>query len=193
MNIPDTILEIRTLGSFSISVEGKPVAAVWPDETIKVFFCSLLSPLDLYASWDRICRSILGNPETRAGRRQLEEMYVRPLNSFLIKELGFNPLITGREGIKIDQQRIRIDAFEFYNAVMEGLLSLTNQASAAEKFGRAKLLYAGSYLPGMPGKIIESTRKDLDSLYQTAVMGSIIQKPVAFGSERTRSSKPWQH
>lgn len=193
MNIPDTPLEIRTLGSFSISAEGKPVAVVWPDEAIKVLFCSLLSPLDLYASWDRICRTLLGAPETRAGRRQLEEMYVRPLNSFLIKELGFSPLVTGREGIRIDRQRIKIDAFEFYNAVMGGLLSLANQASAAEKFDRAKSLYAGSFLPGMPGKIIASTRNELDSLYRTAVTGSIPQKPSDFGSMRTGSSRPWRH
>jgi hypothetical protein len=195
MNIPDTPLEIRTLGRFSISVDGKTVATVWPDETIKEFFCSLLSPLDLYASWDRICRSILGVPETRAGRRQLEEVYVHPLNSFLIKELGFNPLITGREGIRIDQQLIQVDAFEFYNTVLEGLrlLSLTSHAAASEKFGRARSLYAGSYLPGMPGKIIASTRKELDSLYQTAVMGSIPHSLNALGSVRTRSSKPWQH
>jgi hypothetical protein len=38
----DTMLEIQTLGRFSISVDGKPVAAVWPDETQKELFCSLL-------------------------------------------------------------------------------------------------------------------------------------------------------
>jgi len=195
MNIPDTPLEIRTLGRFSISADGKPVATVWPDETIKIFFCSLLSPLDLYASWDRICRSVLGVSETRACRRQLEESYVRPLNSYLIKELGFNPLITGREGIRIDQQRIQVDAFEFYNTVLEGLrlLSLTNHAAAAEKFSRAKSLYAGSYLPGMPGKIIASTRKDLESLYRTAVMGTPQHPLNAFGSGNAGSSEPWPH
>jgi hypothetical protein len=195
MNIPDTPLEIRTLGRFSISADGKPVATVWPDETIKLFFCSLLSPLDLYSSWDRICRSIWGAPETRAGRRQLEDVYVRPLNSFLIKELGFNPLIAGHEGIRIDHRRIHVDAFEFYNTVLEGLklLSLTSDAAAFEKFGMSKSLYAGSYLPGMPGKIIASTRKELESLYRTAVMGSIPHTRDAFGSGRTGRSKPWQH
>jgi len=44
MSIPDTTLEIQTLGRFSISAEGKPVATDWPDEMAKVLFCSLLSP-----------------------------------------------------------------------------------------------------------------------------------------------------
>jgi hypothetical protein len=195
MNISDTPLQIRTLGRFSILAAGKPVVTVWPDETIKLLFCSLLSPLDLYFSWDRLCRSIWGIPETRVNRRQLEEMFIRPLNSFLITELGFNPLITGHEGIRIDQQRIHVDAFEFYNTVLEGLrqLSLGSHAPAFEIFIRAKALYVGSFLPGMPGKIIESTRKDLDSLYRTAVMGSIPVTLEATGAGRTISSEPWQH
>ena len=44
MNISDTMLDIRTLGSFRISAKGKPVAVDWPDETQKVLFCTLLSP-----------------------------------------------------------------------------------------------------------------------------------------------------
>jgi len=167
-----TTLEILTLGRFSVSINGNPVAATWPDETIKIFFCSLISPLDLYFTWDRICRSMLGVPETRASRRQLEEVLIRPLNSFLIKEFGFTPLIAGLESIRIDQQRIYVDAMEFHNAVTEGfkLISLGNRAAAFEKLGRAKSLYAGSYLPGIPGKIINNTRNELESLYRTAVM-----------------------
>ncbi|HEY5521986.1 MAG TPA: hypothetical protein VIK21_02265 [Desulfuromonadaceae bacterium] len=171
MNIPTTTLEIRTLGSFSICADGKPVATDWPDETVKVLFCSLLSPLDLYFTWDRICRSMFGEPATKTSRSRLEDICIRPLNSFLIKELGFNPLIAGPEGIKIDLQGIHVDAREFYSTVLEGLrlLSLTNNAAAFEKFSRANSLYAGIYLPGIPGKIIENTRNDLESLYQTAV------------------------
>src|SRR5664279_364297 len=101
MKIPDVTLNILTFGSFSISVDGKPDVTEWPNETLKVLFCSLLSPLDLYFTWDRICRSMLGVPDTLASRRQLEELSIRPLNHFLIKELGFNPIITGHEGIRI--------------------------------------------------------------------------------------------
>ena len=175
--MPDTILEILTLGRFSISVDGKPVATDWPDETIKVFFCSLLSPLDLSFTWDRICRSMWGEPATRTSRRRLEEIFIRPLNSFLLKELGFNPLIAGPEGIRIKQQGIYVDALEFYSTVVEGLrlLSLGNHAAALEKFSRANSLYAGCYLPGMPGKIIANTRNDLESMYRTAVVNGIRQ------------------
>ena len=177
MNKPVYALGIQTLGRFSLSAEGRIVATVWPDEAIKVFFCSFLSPLDLYFTWDRICRALLGVPETRSSRRQLEELFVRPLNHFLLKELGFNPLITGAEGIRIDPQGISIDVFEFHSAVVEGisLMSLGDYDGASERFNRANLLYAGSYLPGMPGKIIDHTRLELDSLYRTAVKDGVWQ------------------
>lgn len=177
MKIPVNLLEIQTLGRFSISADGKAVATDWPDEMMKIFFCSLLSPLDLNFTWDRICRALLGMPETRASRCQLEETLIRPLNTFLTRELGFNPLIAGQENIKIDQQRIHLDVSDFYYAAIEGLnqMSLDNPAAALEKFNRASSLYEGCYLPGMPGKIIEHTRHELDALYRTAVKDGIRQ------------------
>ncbi len=165
----DTTLEILTLGRFSMLVDGELVEADWPDETVKLFFCSLLSPLDLYVTWDRICRSLWNLPATRINRQRLEQSCIRPLEAFLIKELGFNPLITRDDGIRFNQQRIHLDAFEFHAAVLEGLrlLSLDNHAAALKKFNRAKALYAGDYLPGLPGKIITNTRTELESLYRT--------------------------
>jgi DNA-binding SARP family transcriptional activator len=167
----DIVPEIRTLGRFSISVNGKPVAAEWPDETIKVFFCSLLSPLDLYFTWDRMCRALWGVPVTRTNKRRLDEAVIQPLNSFLAKELGINPLITGREGIRIDHQGVQIDAHDFYSAVIDGLrlMSLSSNSAALEKFRTADALYTGSYLPELKGKIIENARQDLASLYQSAI------------------------
>jgi two-component SAPR family response regulator len=169
--MPDTTSKIFTLGRFRISVDGKTVATGWPAEIAKELFCSLLSPLDLYCTWDRICRAIIGETETRTSRRQLD-IHIRLLNTFLFKELGFNPIITGNEGIKIDQRHIYVDAFDFNSTALEGLrlLSLGNHAAALDKFNRAKSIYAGSYLPGMSGKIIENTRKDLESLYRTTIM-----------------------
>jgi len=175
MDKPDTTLKIRTLGHFYIYVDGKLFNTDWPSETVQQFFCSLLSPLDLYITWDRLCRSTLEIPGTRATRRRLEEFYIRPLNSFLIKELGFTPLITSDEGIRINQSRINLDAFNFNRTVLEGLklLSLGNQQAASMKFDLAKTLYSGSYLPGMPGKIIANTRKELESFYRIANKGVI--------------------
>ncbi len=175
MDIPDTALKILTLGRFSISINGIPVATAWPDESTKVFFCSLLSPLDLYFSWDRICRSMWDIPVTQTNRRRLEECIIRPLTIFLIKELGYNPLVAGKDGIRIDHSNIQIDAHEFHKAVVEGLelLSFGSHAAALKKLSLAKSLYVGSYLPGMPGKIIENARRDLDSLYRTAVLVGI--------------------
>lgn len=175
MDTPDTALEIRTLGRFSISVAGKAVATDWPDETMKILFCSLLSPLDLYFTWDRLCRSMWGVPATPASRRLMEETFIRPLNRHLTRELGFNPLITGRDGIRIAQQRIHLDATEFHGDVVEGvrLLSLGNRVGAHEKFNAAVLLYSGSYLPGIQGKIISSTRNELGALFQIALKNSM--------------------
>lgn len=189
MNIPDTRLEIQTLGHFSISVNGKAVATDWPDETIKALFCSLLSPLDLYFTWDRICRTMLGVPETRTSRRQLEEDFIQPLKRFLIRELGFNPLIAGREDIRINQQQIHLDAGEFHSTALEGLrlLSLGNCAAAVEKLARAESLYVGSYLPGMTGKIIANTRNELDALYQTVTKDTPRKSPCSQPELQSRS------
>jgi DNA-binding SARP family transcriptional activator len=177
MDIPGTTLEILTLGRFSISINGKFVAKDWPDESTKVFFCSLLSPLDLYFSWDRICRSIWDEPATRSSRHRLEEIVIRPLNGFLIRELGFNPLVAGQDGIRIDPHGVHVDAHEFHRAVVEGLALLTSgsHSAALEKLGRADSLYVGNYLPGMSGKIIENARTDIESLYRTAVLDGIWQ------------------
>lgn len=175
MNAPDSKLEILTLGSFSISVDGKAVVPDWPSETLKELFCSLLSPLDLYVSWDRICRSIWDIPATTDSELGMEEIFVRPLRSFLVKEFGFDPLITGDDGVRFDQGRITLDALEFHSTAVGGLrqLSLENRSAALEKFCRAKTLYAGIYLPDMTGKIIASTRNELESLYLAAVIDGI--------------------
>jgi hypothetical protein len=164
-------LDIRTLGTFQIAVNGKQVAEEWPNEALKVLFCSLLSPLDLSFSWDRICRALWGMPATRTGRRKLDENYVKPLNSFLVNELGFSPLISDREGVRIDQQCLNLDAIDFHNAVVDGLkqFSLGNNHTALEKIHKARLLYVGCFLPGIPGKIVASTRNELESMYRTVV------------------------
>jgi hypothetical protein len=177
MNKPVYALDIQTLGRFSISADGQTVATNWPDERIKVFFCSLLSPLDLYFTWDRVCRSFLNVAETRSSRRQLEEVFLRPLNHFLNKALGFNPLVIRPEGIRIDPQGIHIDVFEFHHAVIDGLnlISLGNLDNAREKFARADTLYSGNYLTGISGKIIEHTRIELEALYQTTVKDGVWQ------------------
>jgi hypothetical protein len=178
MSIPDTAMEIQTLGRFRISVDGKSVVTEWPNETMKTFFCSLLSPLDLYITWDRICRAALDIPATRSSRYQLEEAFVRPLNRFLIKETGFTPLVVDSEGVRISRTGLNLDALDFYNTVHEGLklFCSSSHAAAVEKIHQANDLYTGSYLPGMDGKIIRNTRNDLESLYRTTVMDTIAKQ-----------------
>jgi len=172
VNAPDTKLNILTLGRFSLSIDGKSVVTAWPDETMKELFCSLLSPLDLYISWDRICRSMWDIPATPDSNLRMEETFVGPLRTFLVSELGFDPLITGDDGLRFDQERISLDALDFHSAAAGGLrlFALENHAAALENFKRAKILYVGCYLPDMSGKIIANTRDDLESLYLTAVI-----------------------
>jgi DNA-binding SARP family transcriptional activator len=175
MDEPVTTLKIQTLGRFSFNIDGKPVATEWPNEFLKVFFCSLLSPLDLYFSWDRICRSMWEMPAKDISKHQLNKMILKPLDTFLVKELEFNPLIADSEGIRIDQQSVHVDAREFYSTVLEALrlFSIADNSAAVEKFSRAKSLYTGSYLPGIQGKIIVNTRFGLEAMYHTAVMGAV--------------------
>lgn len=175
MKTPDTMLIVQTLGTFSMSVAGNPVATSWPDELEKEFFCSLLSPLDLSFTWDRLCRSMWGEAATPASMRRLHETIITPLNSFLVKELGFNPLIAGVEGVRIDPLMVHVDALEFYSTILEALslLSLTNKSAALEKFNKASSLYAGRYLPGISGTIIANTRNELETLYRTAVKNAM--------------------
>jgi hypothetical protein len=203
MNIPVTAVEVITLGRFSISVEGKTVATNWPDDELKVLFCCLLSPLDLIFTWDRIGRSLWGDSVTES-RRKLEERLVGPLTSFLIKELGFSPLIVEDEGIKIDQNSLYNDAVVFQNAAVEGLrlMSQGSHAAAFDAFSRAKSLYAGVYLPGITGNIIAATRNELESLYLTAVLDAMPQtrksfvggkNPITgFGQHLNESRRPYQ-
>ena len=172
MHLPDTILEIKTLGSFILSVNEKPVETDWPSEAIKVLFCSLLSPLDLYFSWDRVCRSMLGVPATKNSRVQLDQGFLRPLERFMTRTFGFNPVIKGPEGIRIDHQRIHVDAQTFQNTIVEGLrlMSVGDREAAREKFSAADSIYAGIYLPEIQGKIVANTRNELESLYQTVIV-----------------------
>jgi hypothetical protein len=175
MNFFEPTVNIQTLGRFCLSLSGKAVATEWPNEKLKELFCSILSPLDLYITWDRICRSIWEMQATEKRRERLEKLFIRPLNRFLTDEVGFTPLILEDAGIRIDHKRIQLDAFDFNSAVLEGLklLSLNNQAAASAKFYQAKALYSGSYLPDMPGKIIANTRKELASIYRIANKGVI--------------------
>lgn len=172
---PDTTLEIQTLGHFSILADGKPVATDWPNDAVKNCFCSLLSPMDICFTWDRICRSLLEVPITSANRSKLEEIIIQPLNNFLLKELGFNPLVSGEESVRINPRGINIDAHEFYSSALEGIrLSNSNSVAALNKINRANSLYSGAFLLGMSGKIIVNARQDLDLLYRTAVKAPLI-------------------
>jgi hypothetical protein len=155
--------------------DGVHFTAKWPDDTLKVMFCSLLSPLDPSVTWDRICDSVWGTPATPENRLRLEETIVQPLIGFLVRELGLNPFVAEDDGIRIDRQHIQLDAHEFHGTAVEGLRlwSHDNNSAAFEKFSRAKTLYSGCYLPAMAGKIVTNTRNDLESLYLSAILDAM--------------------
>lgn len=91
----------------------------------------------------------------------------------------------------MDQQHIYVDAREFYSTVLEGLRlsSLTDHSAALEKFNTANILYTGSYLPGIPGKIIDNARHDLDALYRTAVLDAFPFSRNPGGAQGSRKSE----
>jgi len=192
MNVPDTTMKIQTLGTFKIFANGKQVALDWPNETLKVLFCSLLSPLDLYITWDRICHSTWGVPATQTHRKRLDEVYFCSLANYLEKEMGFNPLIPTVDGIRIDQHRVHVDASEFYRTTIEGLnmMSLGKHIPALKIFKKANTLYTGSFLPGLKGKIISNARNDLESLYRTVVVGTKPLKKFVNTTNAFRNSEP---
>jgi len=65
-----------------------------------------------------------------------------------------------------------VDAQTFQSTIVEGLrlMSVGDRDAAREKFSAADSLYAGIYLPEVPGKIIANTRNELESLYRTVIV-----------------------
>lgn len=170
---PDAVVNICTLGRFTIVVNGFPVTPVWPSETVKVLFCSLLSPLDVIVSWDRLCRALWGVPEERISRQRVNDIIILPLRTMLRGLFGHDPLVTYADGIRLDHTGIYVDALEFFELVINGVSCEGNgdHAGACNKFFRAEVLYVGVFMPGIAGKIIESTRKELEVLFHTTVSG----------------------
>jgi hypothetical protein len=116
-----------------------------------------------------------GEPETHFNRIRLEEGLIRQLKSFLIKELGFDPIFSDPEGIRIDCQRLHVDAVDFYRSARQGLKLMTHSKheAAFELFSRANTLYVGRYLPGFYGNAFVSARNTLEALYQTVIKDTI--------------------
>jgi hypothetical protein len=174
MKRSDPVVTITTLGRFCIHVNGKQVATEWPDEEAKIIFCSLLSPPVQFLDWGRLCRCLSGISAAPTDRQRVEEGSLRRLASFLTRELGFNPLITAEEGVRIDQRRIHLDARFFHDTVVEGFRHLLygNEAAARDRFIKAYAIYGGEFLPGIGGNIVHKTRSELDDLFQEAVRGT---------------------
>lgn len=167
MQSAERTLRVVTLGRFSIAVGDSEVKIAWPDETARVLFCSLLSPLDESLSWERSCRSLWGLPATHHSKIRATALLNRLQTSFAV-QLGCDPFIVTHEGAALNKGIINIDAHHFHSNVVTGLrlLALGNRSAASQLLEQALAIYDAPFLPGVPGRIVAATRDELDNLYR---------------------------
>ena len=167
MSVPLKTLEIRTMGDFSLMVGERAITAEWPDETTKMLFCTLLSPLDEAISMERLCRSLWEVPATQASMSRIAAK-VEWLSDFFAKEASINPFIINQDHVGIDSRYVRIDAHEFYLHAVKGLrlMSIGNRRGALINLHKADQLYCGWFLPLMDNRVITTTRENLGEIHR---------------------------
>jgi len=170
MSVPIKILEIRTLGGFSLMVGERPFRAEWPEKITKLLFCTLLSPLDETITMEQLCRSLWEAPVRQMFKREIAAKFDQ-LSAFIAAETGINPLIIHNDGFGIDFLHVRVDAHEFFLHAVTGLklISLGSHYDALINLDKADLLYRGKFLPGMDNRIIKDTREELKKLHRMVV------------------------
>ena len=160
-------LHVRTLGGLALSKRGVAVTAPWPDTITKELFFSLLSPLDVGITFDRLSRSLLGAALTARTRERLE-MALDSLIRFSREEMGVcAPLVVTPDAVGFKEDFICIDAHQFFEAALNGLSNLSKgeKTSAFHYVCNAMNLYEGEFLPGMNSRIITNTREELAGLH----------------------------
>lgn len=167
MTIHQYSLSVRTLGDFTITRDRKTVNVTWPDNAIKILFCSLLSPLDVSISRDRLCKALWNIPASAAGIGRLTSA-LGQLHDVMVRTFGFNPIVFQDDGITLDYGKIYVDARDFHDTAISGFRNFAGgeTAAASRLFQAASMLYRGEFLPGMTGRIISATRSDLEDQYQ---------------------------
>jgi len=184
MNTPIRLLDVRTLGGFSLKFGEREITPQWPNDISKVLFCTLLSPLDEYTTMERLCRSLWDLPATRNPGRRIAAM-LEHLSCFLTDLTGINPLIVNEDRVGIDYRYVRVDAAQFYTHANDGTrqLMLGNRRAALVNFHQADRLYRGQFLPGMHNRVISSTREELEETYQV-----VVARRAASGARLLRSA-----
>jgi DNA-binding SARP family transcriptional activator len=167
MTIHQYSLSVRTLGDFTITRDRKTVNVTWPDNAIKILFCSLLSPLDVSISRDRLCKALWNIPASAAGIGRLTSA-LGQLHDVMARTFGFSPIIVQDDGITLDYGKVYVDARDFHDTAISGFRNFAGGeiAAASHLFRTASMLYRGEFLPGMTGRIISATRNDLEDQYQ---------------------------
>lgn len=161
-------LHVRSLGGLALSQRGVAVTAPWPDKITKELFCSLLSPLDICITFDRLSRSLLGAPLTARTSERLE-MAIDSLIRFTSEEMGVSdPLLVTPDAVGFKGDSICIDAHQFFETALKGLSNLSKgeKGAALQHVCKAMDLYEGDFLPGMNSRIIVDTREELAGLHK---------------------------
>jgi DNA-binding SARP family transcriptional activator len=165
-SIGTATVEVRTFGQFTLIVNGSETDTAWPDETARILFCSLLSPLDEYVSLERISRSLWGVPATRTSSMRIMGI-IQKLRLHFLGLGDIDPFIMYSDGIALNQKKFAVDANTFRTLTLEGLrlLAKGKRSEASERLRTAYLIYRAPFLPGIPGKLVDATRDELDGLY----------------------------
>ena len=164
-------LNIRTFGQFSVSAGGVELAQEWPGETSRRLFLLLLSPLEPSVSWERVCRDLWGVPATYTSRRRAMAL-AQHLQRHICNAWGRSDILHAAEdGISLNMEAVRIDAYKFRTMVLSGLEMLVSGCSrfaAYSMLRQAVARYEAPFLPGVPDRIVASAREELEALYWIA-------------------------
>lgn len=179
MNSIATTAEVRTFGEFSLIVNGSVVEPAWQNETERVLFCSLLLPLDESISEERLCRSLWGVPAEHTSRIRLMGM-IQQLRHYFFDLTGSDLFIATSEGFALDQKKITVDATLFRHCALAGLqlLARGDCTRAYQQLQEAYTMYRAPFLPGVPGRLVDMARDDLDGLYGM-VVAAIMPRQIA--------------
>ena len=154
-------LYVRTLGEPGMFMNGRKLETAFPSPEAREIFLSLLSPLDECTGWERLENVIRGNPSVTR-RKALVRKGVKEIKKMFLRTAGINPLREYPHGVGLDFRTVRVDVHDFRELSFKGLKLFAegDHAAAGPCLRRALALYAGPFLPGDSGRIIDAARED---------------------------------
>lgn len=158
-------LYVRTLGEPGMFMNGRKLETAFPSPEAREIFLSLLSPLDECTGWERLENVIRGNPSVTR-RKALVRKGVKEIKKMFLRTAGINPLREYPHGVGLDFRTVRVDVHDFRELSFKGLKLFAegDHAAAGPCLRRALALYAGPFLPGDSGRIIDAAREELEEL-----------------------------